>query len=260
MLTEVEILFIIAVLLWAGLLLYIYLFIFRQPINIRLVSNYARYYKLGRSYWLPDLGKGLINFLFNTYYKIRKKPIPKPADLPFRKDHNKNLAMYNKKYAKLIKANPTIFGKGYRVMYIKVNWWDLWPKRYYYLSPIFFRRNEYYIYGYPPRRVNKLNPKLDHWIIEPDLELINASADLENIVDTFTENTTCNRSEIGDQVELSMLGDPVMTKELHAKSTLLNNYANEQSQIRELLDEVDGQELTIDELKEMLRENFGLDF
>lgn len=259
MLSEVEIMFLVAVLLWSLLLLYIYLFLFRQPINIRLVSNYDRYYKLGRSYWLPDLGKGFINWLFNGYYKLRKMPVPKPADLPLRRDHNKNLAYYNKKYAEVIKKHPALFGKGYRVMYIKVNWWDLWPKRYYYLSPMFFRRNEYYIYGYPPIKVNKLNPRLDHWVIEPDLKLINDKAKLDEIVETLTNNTAHNRSEIGEQVEISMMGDPVMTKDIHAKSTLLNNYANEQSQVRELLDEIEGQDFTPDEIREMFREHFGLE-
>ena len=259
MLSDVEILLIVAVVLWAGLLLYLYLFLFRQPVNVRLVSNYDNYYKMGRSYWLPDLGKGIINWLFNTYYKLRKMPIPPPTDLPFRRDHNIIIQRYNKKYETLIKNNPKIFGKGYRVMYVKVNWWDIWPKRYYYLSPIFFRRNEYFIYGYPPERVNMFNPRLDHWIIEPDIKLINAKAELSSMVTAFTEQTESNRSEIGEQVELSMLGDPVMTKELHAKSTLLNKWSNDQSAVREFLRRIDGDNLTSEEIKEQLIEEFGLD-
>jgi len=231
--------------------------LFRQKVNIRIVNNYSQYYTLGRTIWLPDENKSIINWIFRHYYKIWKKPIPKPAFLPFRREHNIEIKKYNDQYKDIIASNPKIFGQGFRVMYLKTSIFDLWPKKFYYLSPVYPKRNEYFIYGYPPRKINHTNPRLDHWIIMPDMNIL--SMDLEEVVNVFIDRTALNRGEIGDQVELSMLGDPELMKEVHSKSTLMNPWVNEKSQVREFLEEIEGENIDRKEIIEMLKDRFGID-
>ena len=257
MLSSTDVVFLLALLIWLYIPFAIFQYLFRQKVNIRIVNNYSQYYMLGRSFWLPDQNKSIINNIFRHYYKIMKKPIPKPAYLPFRRDHNIEIQKYNKKYGEIIKNNPKIFGQGFRVMYLKTSIFDLWPKRFYYLSPVYPKRNEYYIYGYPPQKINHTNPRLDHWVIMPDLNILNM--DLEEVVNVFMDRTAINRGEIGDQVELSMLGDPELMKEVHSKSTLLNPWVNEKSQVREFIEEMENENVGKDELIELLKDRFGIE-
>jgi len=249
---------IIAVLVWGSVFFNIYIFIFRQPINIHMVKNFEQDYVLGRSYWFPEKNKGLVTLVFKIYFKLRKKPIPEPINMPFRSWHNDNIKRMNNEYADEIKDNPKIFGLGWQVMYVKTKMLQLLPKTIYYLSPLQEKYNEYHIYGYPPTKINELDPMLNHWVIYPDLNLINADAKLKNLNHDFIEETADNRTDIGDQVEIGMLGDPDQVKELHRKGTLLNPWINEKSQVSDFIKELKTQDYTKEQMITKLKDRFGI--
>lgn len=252
------ILLIIAIILWISIFYYLFLTMFRPRINVRLVKNYDESYYIGRMVWFPDRDKSILNDIIRKYYWIRKKPIPKPQYMPYRKRYVDEIQKLNDGYKKIIDNNPEIFGMGFRCMWIKNSPFDIYPIPILFLSPEFFKRNEYIIYGFPPIKRSMRDPSMDYWLLLPDMNLVNGGAKIDNMVSILLEETADNRKDIGDQVELGMLGDPEQVKMMHQTGAIVNPFVNEKSQVMEVMKSIK-KDATKDEILNAFMEMFCVD-